>query len=334
MSGEVQNAVHNADLLFLYDAKLTNPNGDPDDENRPRMDPFTRRALVSDVRLKRYLRDYWLSRGQDVWVRTREDGSRQDATSREKELRELYGQETGQDLAKGGTRSDENYRNWFLRRLIDVRLFGATLPIKGEKAEKAEGNRGLSEQYTGPVQFSWGYSLHPVELNPSKSITSVFAGRGGEKGEYGTIGKDWRLLYALIAFWGHVAKQRAHATGLTAQDLEALEDALLHALSSEATTRSKIGQTPRLYLRVDWKDRAPSFSDPRERLRLLPVDENLPVERWRSIDEFVLDLDALVQRLERYRDQIAGLRYWRHDELSVRGEERLTALPGFTRLNG
>lgn len=321
--------IRNAEILFLYDAKLTNPNGDPDDENRPRMDPFTRRALVSDVRLKRYLRDYWITRGLDVWVRTREDGSHLDATTRESELRKLYEQETGgPQREKRGTRSDEDYRQWFLSRLIDVRLFGATLTIKSESG------RGLSEQYTGPVQFNWGYSLHPVELNPSNSITSTFAGRGGEKGEYGTIGKDWRLLYALIAFWGHVAAQRARLTGMTPQDLDALEDALLHALNSEATTRSKVGQTPRLYLRIDWADRAPSFGDPRDGLRLLPVQEELPVERWRSIEEFVLDLQPLVERLERYRGEIASLRYWRHDEMSVRGEDALLRLPNVTRLSG
>ena len=325
----MDNQVRNADLLFLYDAKLTNPNGDPDDENRPRMDPFTQRVLVSDVRLKRFLRDYWLSRDLDVWVRTRDDGSRVDATQREEELRKVFEQETGQQLGRRGTRSDEEYRQWFLSRLIDVRLFGATLPIKA-----GQSSRGLSEQYTGPVQFSWGYSLHPVEINPSSSITSMFAGRGGEKGEYGTIGKDWRVLYALIAFWGHVAAHRAKATQMTAEDLEALEDALLHALSNEATTRSKLGQTPRLYLRVDWKDRAPSFGDPRDGLRLLAAQEELPVERWRSIEEFVLDLQPLVSRIMRYRDDIASVRYWRHDELNVRGEEALLQLPHVVRVSG
>jgi CRISPR-associated protein Csh2 len=313
-------AIRNADILFLYDAKLTNPNGDPDDENRPRMDPFTRRALVSDVRLKRYLRDYWIGQGLDVWVRTREDGARLDASTRLNDLRTAYQGETGQQAGRR-TRDETGFRDWFLGRLLDVRLFGATLPIKAE-----EGGRGLSEQYTGPVQFSWGYSLHEVELNPSSSITSTFAGRGGEKGEYGTIGKDWRLLYALIGFWGRVAAQRARQTGLASADLQVLEDSLLRCLSSEATTRSKIGQTPRLYIRVDWRDHAPPFGDPRDGLQLLPVNESVPVERWRSVDEYVLDLLPLAERLGRYREQVAEIRYWRHDELKVRGEEVLRQL--------
>jgi CRISPR-associated protein Csh2 len=82
--------LHNGEILYLYDAKDTNPNGDPDAENRPRMDYVGRRLLVSDVRLKRYVRDYLLAQGEDVWVRMREDGSRTDADGRLDELKSLY----------------------------------------------------------------------------------------------------------------------------------------------------------------------------------------------------------------------------------------------------
>ena len=96
--------VPNAEILFLYEAKDTNPNGDPDAENRPRMDYVGRRLLVSDVRLKRYVRDYLLARGEDVWVRTREDGSRTDADGRLEDLRALYEKETGK---KAGAKKSE-----------------------------------------------------------------------------------------------------------------------------------------------------------------------------------------------------------------------------------
>jgi CRISPR-associated protein Csh2 len=58
---EDRKGINNSDILFIYDAKLCNPNGDPDDENKPRMDYDTQTNLVSDVRLKRYLRDYLMS---------------------------------------------------------------------------------------------------------------------------------------------------------------------------------------------------------------------------------------------------------------------------------
>lgn len=63
----------NNEILYIYDAKLTNPNGDPDEENRPRMDYEREINLVSDLRLKRYIRDYLVMKGHDIFVRRVDD---------------------------------------------------------------------------------------------------------------------------------------------------------------------------------------------------------------------------------------------------------------------
>ncbi len=315
--------VRNADILFLYDAVMTNPNGDPDEENKPRMDELTRRALVSDVRLKRYLRDYWLDQGRDVWVRKLDGGETVTASERLKGLAEVYAQETGAkkpDLKK----ASKEFIEWLLDRLIDVRLFGATMPIGAGDA-----TRGGMLTFTGPVQFSWGYSLHPVELMPP-TITSTFAGREeGEKGEYGTMGKDWRLYYACIAFYGHISRARAKKTRLQPEDLGVLEEALLYAIPEEATTRSKIGQTPRLYLRVGYGERTPVLGDLRD---YVVLKTELPGEKIRSVEDYVLDVTPLVERLLRSKQEIAGVRFWAHPDLRINGAEALKDLPGFTRI--
>ena len=60
---------NNSEILFIYDAKMTNPNGDMDNENKPRMDYDTNTNLVSDVRLKRYLRDYFEKQlGEPIFI--------------------------------------------------------------------------------------------------------------------------------------------------------------------------------------------------------------------------------------------------------------------------
>ena len=59
MEVKMTTVKNNSEILFIYDAKMTNPNGDMDNENKPRMDYDTDTNLVSDVRLKRYLRDYF-----------------------------------------------------------------------------------------------------------------------------------------------------------------------------------------------------------------------------------------------------------------------------------
>ena len=307
----------NSEILFLYDARLCNPNGDPDEENRPRMDYESGRNLVSDVRLKRYLRDYWIAWDpnawtakpweyvvpQDVWVRT-VGGSVVSAKQRIDSLAQGFLQETGgkkrstKDVAK-----EETFRQWLLERLIDVRLFGATMPIGSEEGA------GGHITYTGPVQFSWGYSLNRVEILPSSTITSHFAGRErGEKGEYGTMGKDWRVKYSFLAFYGLVSAWRARDTGLLDTDVKLLGHSLINSLPLIATSRSKIGQTPRLYLRIEYKDDATFLGDFRTRLRL-GKDEGLE-----SIADVSLDFGPLVEWLKGHQNAIQRAVVWAHDE--------------------
>jgi CRISPR-associated protein Csh2 len=265
MSNEISK---NSEILFIYEAKMTNPNGDPDDENRPRMDPKTKRNIVTDVRLKRYFRDYIISKNGEnsVWVTT-VDGKHVDATDRI-------------DKIPGG--EPENV----LESCIDARLFGATIPLKSKKGE----SRGSSYSYTGPVQFTWGHSLHKVDMVDSRSITSIFSGRGSE---YGTIGKDYRVYYSMIAFYGVVSKERAKKTNATEDDLKQLDEGLWNALVTQTVTRSKIGQRPLLYLRVEYENPEDMLGDLR---RFIKVKENK--EYVREFSDLDIDFDELVKKIE------------------------------------
>ncbi len=307
----------NSEILFLYDAKLCNPNGDPDEENRPRMDYDTSRNLVSDVRLKRYLRDYWIawqdeewtkepwsySRPQDVWVRS-VGGSVVSAKQRIDGLAEEFLQSTrSKKRATKEVAKESAFREWLLDRLVDVRLFGATIPIGSEEGA------GGHITFTGPVQFSWGYSLNRVELLPSSTITSHFAGREkGEKGEYGTMGKDWRVKYSFPAFYGVISAWRARITGLSETDVELLDHSLIESLPLIATSRSKIGQSPRLYLRVEYKDDTTFFGDFRTRVHL---DKDGGLESIADVD---VDFSALVDWLKSHQASIQQIVVWAHDE--------------------
>lgn len=253
---------NNSEILFLYEAKNMNPNGDPDDENRPRMDYKTGINYVTDVRLKRYFRDYVTLRYGEkyVWV-TKINNQHVDATKRLELL----------------PRKD------VIAQCIDARLFGATIPIKGRDKEK-----GSAESHIGPVQFSWGFSLHKVELMDTQTITSVFTGRTGEEeqeGEetrmYGNIGKDYRVYYSLIAFYGAVSGERSKILKLTEYDLKILDNFLWDALLNETITRSKIGQRPIAYLRIEYKNSNFLLGDLR---RFLDVKFNDPVRTEKDIE--------------------------------------------------
>ena len=314
--------VLDGEILFLYDAKMANPNGDPDEENKPRMDYATHRALVSDVRLKRYLRDYWLDQGKDVWVHTL-DGQTVTADERVRGLAKTFEKEKGTkiDLNKIKEKMDipSAFTEWLLCNLIDIRLFGATITIKGNRS-----GEGATITFTGPVQFAWGYSLHQVEIVESATISSTFAGR---ESEFGTFGKDWRLYYGLIGFSGRVSRRRGEATGLQEAGLDALEDALLRAIPTEATTRSKYGQTPRLYLHVRFKEGAapfPPLGDLRDRVRFVPK-EGIAERKVRGVEDYTLDLSELRNLLQTHASAIEETRLWLHPELRVTGFDGLPA---------
>lgn len=265
---------NNSEILFIYDAKMTNPNGDMDNENKPRMDYDTDTNLVSDVRLKRYLRDYFEAQlGQPIFI-----------TENAKDAKDRNAQ-----LKKEGKEHKD---------LIDCRMFGAVFA-----------ETGASTHLTGPIQFNWGYSLNPVELNESNTITSSFSSGEG-------VGKDFRVKYSLIAFSGGINAHVAEETNLSENDLKIFDQAMIKAIPLNRT-RSKIGQTPRLYLRVELINRDVVLKDLREYLGLNFKTENNYLVR--EINDFSLDLGKLSGYLQANEQRIARIWYWLDDALELEG---------------
>lgn len=269
--------MNNSEILYLYDARLTNPNGDPDEENRPRMDYERDINLVSDVRLKRYVRDYLEFLGYTLYVR------------------KLDGRSVKPDeIVK---RLKDQTKDGILDELIDVRLFGATMPIKDNNMT-----------FIGPVQFNWGYSLNKVELLES-SITSHFA--SDKKNQQGAIGKDYRVKYSLIAFSGVISGKRAQYTHLKEEDVALLDNSMKYAIPQLAT-RSKIGQYPRLYMRVEFKNDETILGDMRDYISL-----NEKVESIRDITECSLNITELVKFLKANMEIVNSIHYFADEKLEL-----------------
>lgn len=176
----MSNLTNKSELLFLYDVKDANPNGDPLDENKPRIDEETGYNIVTDVRLKRTIRDYLYAykgydgkNGKDIFVR------------------EIAADDQG-NIQTGKRRAMDfnGHREEILERCIDIRLFGGTIPLEKD-----------SITLTGPVQFRIGRSLHPVVMKHIKG-TGAFASKEGAK--QSTFREEDILYYSLIAFHGIV----------------------------------------------------------------------------------------------------------------------------------
>ncbi len=289
--------MNNGQILYLYDAKMCNPNGDPDEENRPRMDYERDLNLVSDLRLKRYIRDYCLLQNMGLYVQKIDD---KPVTSEDR-LADFWKDEKHLDFDK------------ILDAFIDIRMFGATVTAKDN-----------NQSFTGPIQFNWGYSLNKVALQES-SITSHFASKSGN--QQGAIGKDYRVRYSLIAFSGVISGHRAGKTHLKDGDIDVLDQAMVNAIPLLAT-RSKIGQYPRFYLRVELKDDQSVLRDLRSYIKLEDDSDGL-----RDISECVLDVTALDAYLHQKKDIIQSIHYYTDDALKLKsGGQETTAealLAGF-----
>lgn len=209
-----------SELLFIWDAKMTNPNGDMLNDNAPRFDETDRKAIVSDVRVKRTIRDDLQDRkNKTIFVNNPE--TVQSAETRFNELK------------KSSNLKDD--REVFLS-CIDNRLFGGVAPKS-------------NIQIIGSVQFSWAKSLNQTETILSQG-TGAF-GRDGSDNK--TFRTDNYLPYALFAMYGTINSINAKKSNASEDDINEMIDSMWNG-TKLLNTRSKIGQKPRALFRIIYND--------------------------------------------------------------------------------
>jgi CRISPR-associated protein Csd2 len=207
------------DFLLLFEVVNGNPNGDPDAGNMPRLDPNTNRGIVSDVCLKRKVRNYVLE-----FAPTRNGNShniliRQGAII---ETEQKRGIEAAKDQYKDKDKQAEATMKWLCREFYDVRTFGGVLST-GDDVMKGS----AWGQVRGPVQFTFGQSFHPI--TPLEiTITRCAVTKEADKEKERTMGNKHIVPYALYAAKGYISPAFAERTGFTQADLDLLFEALLH----------------------------------------------------------------------------------------------------------
>lgn len=299
--------MNRSEILFLYDITNNNPNGDPMDENKPRIDEETGINMVTDVRLKRTIRDYlYESKGKDIFIREirDEDDNLQDAKLRAEDY--LY-DELGKNIDKNRkditiAKMKEIIGRNVLEDCIDVRLFGATIPL-----EKKEGNKTLggSLTFTGPVQFKMGKSMHAVNMLHIKG-TGAFA--SDKEKSQATFREEYILAYSLICFYGIINENAAVHTRLREEDADLLLEAMWKGTKG-LISRSKVGQVPRLLLRVVYGEKDYHIGELDKYIKLKKVDERIRDEELRDISEVKIDITELVNKLAENREKIERVEY-------------------------
>lgn len=257
-----------SEIIFIYDISDGNPNGDPLDENKPRIDEETGVNLVTDVRLKRTIRDYlYKFKGEEIFVR---------------EI--VYDKETGR-IQDGKMRAGNfgNDAKKILNDCIDIRLFGGVIPLEKD-----------SITYTGPVQFKMGRSLHRVTMKHIKG-TGAFA--SDPKSKQATFREEDILPYSLILFYGIInenAAKKDTGTGLSEEDVKLLLEGIWNGTKS-LISRTKAGQVPRLLLKVNYSKENYHIGDLDKMLKLVT---EMPHENIRDTADYELDISELVRKLK------------------------------------
>ncbi len=334
------------EFLFLYDIRMGNPNGDPD-ENRPRRLPDGT-VYVTDVRLKRFVRDWLKTQGESILVDRPEDAAT-NLTGRlqyflnpsntpealKADVQEYLTlaaskpKKKGKGKKRGDTEepeadaetddtADESAQplgqklvRIILKAFIDARLFGSSLAFKDWDVDPRP------KTLTGAVQINMGETKNkPQEVDIAG--TSIFAS-SVEKTQ-GTFTTFFGLRYGLIAFNGLANEHSARLSQLTDADYELLLKALWKSVSSSPTanTRSKAGQVPRLLVDVTYKPKSEfQYGCLLDYVAVRPKGE-IPESDLSGPHDYELDCSKLVERLS--CNLVQSVRVAIHPDVQLAGE--------------
>jgi CRISPR-associated protein Csd2 len=209
------------DFVLLFDVRDGNPNGDPDAGNLPRLDAETGHGLVTDVSLKRKVRNFvGLVKGEqppfEIYVKEKAILNNQ-----HKRAYVGIGREdllAGDDKKRKGGEAVDDARAWMCRNFYDVRTFGAVM------------STGVNcGQVRGPVQLTFARSVDPIvaqEHSITRMAVATEAEAEKQEGDNRTMGRKHTVPYGLYMAHGFVSAFLAKQTGFSEADLELLWQAL------------------------------------------------------------------------------------------------------------
>lgn len=258
------------DFIYLFDVKDGNPNGDPDAGNMPRIDAETGEGLISDVCLKRKVRNYvTVVKGcespYDIFIK---EGSVLNDTI---------------NKTAGETKTKEDARKAMCDRYFDVRTFGAVMTT-GKK------NAG---QVRGPIQLTFSRSISPIvtaeHTITRMAVTDAKESDANELGTRQTMGRKYTIPYALYQVQGFVSANLAKQTGFSEEDLQLFWDALKNMFDVDhSAARGTMCPRKLIVFKHDTElGCAPSY----QLFDLVKVTQKDPTKPARSFNDYEVDVD-------------------------------------------
>ena len=291
-----------SEILFLYETSYNIPNGDPF-TGEQRYDEETKKILVSDVRIKRFIRTYLEDiEGEHIYVSDKTGADKKDSKSvltyiaQNKE----WNPRQKTDIAE------------IMKGLIDVRLFGGISTLTNEETKKIKVNKNECTnghvQFTGPVQFAaLNPSLNRVNLKMHQN-TSHFTSKGDKA--QGAIATTTLVPYSVVQIHGWINPTVAKSTDLKEDDLQKMFKALWYGTGGEGSSfsRSKVGQNSLLLLVIDYKQDFDKVYGVDRTIKLEPNEEGMKDEQIRSMDDYTLDFSKLKELTK--NDKIEKVRFY------------------------
>lgn len=271
------------DFVLLFDVKDGNPNGDPDAGNLPRVDAETGRGLVTDVSLKRKVRNYiGLVKGEqppfEIYVKEKAILNRQherayEAIGKSELLK-------GDDKKRKGGDAVNEARNWMCKNFFDVRTFGAVM------------STGINcGQVRGPVQLTFARSVDPVvaqEHSITRMAVATEAEAEKQEGDNRTMGRKFTVPYGLYVAHGFVSAHLANQTGFSEEDLELLWQAFTNMFEHDRSSSRGEMTTRGLYV---FKHESQLGNAPAHRLfELIRPNLKIGVAVPRDFDDYVVEV--------------------------------------------
>ncbi|MHB9054656.1 MAG: type I-B CRISPR-associated protein Cas7/Csh2 [Paludibacteraceae bacterium] len=288
----MENSIEKSEILFLYEGKFTVPNGDPF-TGEQRYDDETKHILVSDVRIKRFVRDYFIDKYQNtgdykVFVYNDKsqivEGSKESGASAR--MQTLWGDNKPKDK-----KLYEKAALKLLQTCIDVRLFG------GISTEK-----DAAVNITGPVQFALlNPSLNKADLRIHQN-TSVFSSSADKS--RGAIGTTTVVPYALNQIHGWVNPYSAVNSALKKEDIDELFSAIWNSINN-SNTRSKSNQSSVLLVQI-------VYNNANDKLygtdKLISINSDKEEEQIREMGDYTFDFSKLAMAAS--SDKVKEIRYY------------------------
>jgi CRISPR-associated protein Csd2 len=220
MSNAIQNRY---EFVYIFDIENGNPNGDPDAGNMPRLDPETNQGLVTDVCLKRKIRNYVeiAKRGQspyEIYIREKSILNQ----THERAHKAIGAEEKAADpkKRKGSGDEVEKARKWMCDNFFDVRTFGAVM------------STGVNcGQVRGPIQINFARSIDPIvpmEISITRMCVATEKEAEAQSGDNRTMGRKHIVPYGVYRTEGYISAHLAAQTGFSEIDLELLWESLIN----------------------------------------------------------------------------------------------------------